>query len=143
MAVKITDKLITTNTKDQSQNIVLLIIAVLLVILYLFKEFYVRKETSAISISSYQKQTPAKVDSMSGEKHLIFSIPLDINKATAQDFEAIHGIGPKLANEIVITRTQLGRFKEINDLKKVKGIGDKKLEKMKEFLTIKDLIQPK
>ena len=73
---------------------------------------------------------------MGGEKHLIFSIPLDINRATAQDFEALPGIGPKLAEEIIATRKGLGGFKTIDGLKKVKGIGDKKFERIRGRLTV-------
>ncbi|MBI3753893.1 MAG: helix-hairpin-helix domain-containing protein [Deltaproteobacteria bacterium] len=73
---------------------------------------------------------------MSGEKHIIFSIPLDINKAAAQDFEALPDIGPKLAERIVETRERLGGFKTVRDLKRVKGIGDKKLKKIQEWITV-------
>jgi len=80
------------------------------------------------------KDSSAQIGLMSGERHLIFSIPLDINKATAQDFEALPGIGPKLGQEIVETRKRLGGFKTIVDLKKVKGIGDKKFGKIRDKL---------
>ncbi len=73
---------------------------------------------------------------MSGEKHLIFSIPIDINKAAAGDFEALPDIGPKLAERIIETREKLGGFKTVDDLKKVKGIGDKKLDKIRDKVTV-------
>lgn len=73
-------------------------------------------------------------DIMDGEKHLVLGIPLDINKATARDFEALPGIGPKLAERIVETRTQLGGFKSPDDLKQVKGIGEGKLEKIRRYI---------
>lgn len=91
------------------------------------------KSGSKITID---KDGSAQIGQMSGEKHLIFSIPLDINRSTAQDFEALPGIGPKLAEEIIATRKRLGGFKTIGDLKKVKGIGDKKLEKIRGRLTV-------
>ena len=91
------------------------------------------KSGSKITID---KDGSAKIGQMSGEKHLIFSIPLDINKTTAQDFEALPGIGPKLAEEIIATRKRLGGFKTIGDLKKVKGIGDKKFEKIREMISV-------
>ncbi|MEK7842063.1 MAG: helix-hairpin-helix domain-containing protein [Deltaproteobacteria bacterium] len=89
------------------------------------------KTGSKITIN---KDGSAQVGQMSGEKHIVFSIPLDINMATVQDFEALPGIGPKLAQEIVETRERLGGFKTIDDLKKVKGIGDKKFSKIMDKL---------
>ena len=89
------------------------------------------KTGSKITIN---KDGSAQIGQMSGEKHIVFSIPLDINMATVQDFEALPGIGPKLAQEIVETRERLGGFKTIDELKKVKGIGDKKFGKIRDKL---------
>ena len=91
------------------------------------------KTGSKITIS---KDGSAQIGLMSGEKHLIFSIPLNINKATAQDFEALPGIGPKLGERIIEKREKLGGFKTIDDLKKVKGIGEKKFEKIKGMISV-------
>ncbi|MEK6540390.1 MAG: helix-hairpin-helix domain-containing protein [Deltaproteobacteria bacterium] len=91
------------------------------------------KSGSKITIS---KDGSVQIGQMSGEKHIVFSIPLDINRATAQDFEALPGIGPKLAEEIIATRKRLGGFKTVDDLKKVKGIGDKKFEKIREKISV-------
>ena len=200
MAVEGADKSVTTNRKDQSQNIALLIIAVFLVAIYFLKEFYIRREPVQIipvfsteqtvveiedpsgnskvytlsdeaslkdviaknekihlnpplskgergglnysdkvktgSKITIDKDGSAQIGQMGGEKHLIFSIPLDINRATAQDFEGLPGIGPKLAEEIIATRKGLGGFKTIDGLKKVKGIGDKKFERIRGRLTV-------
>lgn len=89
------------------------------------------KTGSKITIN---KDGSAQIGRMSGERHIVFSIPLDINMATAQDFEALPGIGPKLAQNIVETRERLGGFKTIDDLKKVKGIGDKKTGRIRDKL---------
>ncbi|HAG49936.1 MAG: hypothetical protein A2X87_05585 [Deltaproteobacteria bacterium GWC2_42_51] len=91
------------------------------------------KSGSKITINKNGSATKGR---MSGEKHLIFSIPLNINEATAQDFEALPGIGPKLAEKVIETRKALGGFKSIKDLKKVKGIGDKKFEKIREMVAV-------
>lgn len=82
------------------------------------------------------KDGPVDIGLMSGEKHLIFSIPLDINKATAQDFEALPGIGAKMAEQIIETKERLGGFKNIDDIKKVKGLGEKKFERIRELISI-------
>ena len=53
--------------------------------------------------------------------------PVDINSATEKELIALPGVGAKTAKEIVAARP----FKTIDDLKNVKGIGDKTFEKLK------------
>ena len=48
----------------------------------------------------------------------------------------ISGIGEKYAERIIELREQLGGFTSIEQLKKVKGIGDKRFEKIKNYVTI-------
>ncbi len=61
---------------------------------------------------------------------------VNINTATADQIAVLPGIGPKLAAEVVKYRVNNGNFKVIDDLKKVSGVGDKKLEKIKSFVVI-------
>ena len=58
------------------------------------------------------------------------ALPLHINTASADDLCAIKGVGPKLAEKIIEQRNAAGPFKGPSDLKKVHGIGKKKLEMM-------------
>ena len=59
-----------------------------------------------------------------------FASPVNINTADAQALSKnIKGIGLKKAQAIVAYREANGEFKKIEDLKKVKGIGNKLLEK--------------
>jgi competence protein ComEA len=50
--------------------------------------------------------------------------------ASAEDLCAIKGVGPKLAEKIIERRNAFGPYKGASDLKKVHGIGKKKLEMM-------------
>lgn len=61
---------------------------------------------------------------------------VNINTATAEELQALPGIGKAKAEAIVAYRTENGPFKTVEDIKKVKGIGDKVFEKMKPELTI-------
>jgi competence protein ComEA len=56
------------------------------------------------------------------------SAPIDVNRATEEELIALKGIGPVLAKNIVEYRRKNGRFKSVEDLLRVKGIGPKKLE---------------
>ncbi len=61
---------------------------------------------------------------------------LNINLASAKELESLPGIGPSLASRIVDYREKNGSFKSVEDLKKVKGIGEKKFNEIKELITI-------
>src|ERR1700688_2035235 len=62
--------------------------------------------------------------------------PININTATATDLQQVPGIGPSTAQKILDTRKSYGAFKSVDDLLAIKGIGPKKLEKMRKSLTV-------
>ena len=61
---------------------------------------------------------------------------IDINRASAEELTSLKGIGPVLAGNIVEYRTKNGRFNSIDDLLHVKGIGRRKLEDLRNHVTI-------
>jgi competence protein ComEA len=62
---------------------------------------------------------------------------IDINSADAKALTAIKGLGEKKAEAIVEYRDKNGKFKSADDLLKVKGIGKKLLETIKEEVEVK------
>ena len=55
---------------------------------------------------------------------------VNINKATAEEIaQALNGIGDKKAQDIVAYRDKNGPFKTLDDLRNVKGVGEKTLER--------------
>ncbi|MEE8423833.1 MAG: ComEA family DNA-binding protein [Thermodesulfobacteriota bacterium] len=90
------------------------------------------KSGSKISIGP---EMTISVGLMDGEKRLLFHLPIDINQATQGDFEALPGIGKTLARRIVKSRDTYGAFQSADDLKRVYGIGEKKLANIKELIT--------
>ncbi len=60
--------------------------------------------------------------------------PVDINTATADELLMVPGVGPVTAGRIMEYRAAHGRFRSVEDLLNVKGIGKVKLEKMKPHL---------
>jgi competence ComEA-like helix-hairpin-helix protein len=73
---------------------------------------------------------------MAGGKGLLFGFPIDINGAEADDLLAIPGIGPARARSIVQFRERRGGFKSLEDITHVKGIGSKRLEKIKPYISL-------
>lgn len=60
---------------------------------------------------------------------------LDPNTATWVDWTQLEGIGPTLARRIIDDRQANGPYRTVDDLRRVKGIGPKTLEKMRPHLT--------
>lgn len=64
-------------------------------------------------------------------------IPLiSINHSDVQQLQQLKGIGPVLASRIVDYRSDHGLFQQLDDLKKVKGIGDKIFERIREQICL-------
>jgi competence protein ComEA len=75
---------------------------------------------------------------------LTLGLPIDLNRASVADLEALPGIGPGLAKKIVDYRQSHGPFKKIEDLEeKVLGLGQKKVEKIKSFLIVSEINEPR
>lgn len=62
---------------------------------------------------------------------------VNINKATLEELETLPGVGESLGNRIIAYRKEQGRFKVIEDLKNVSGIGEKKFESLKEYIEVR------
>lgn len=61
---------------------------------------------------------------------------ININTANVSELKQITGIGESTANKIIDYRENVGKFKKIEDIKEVKGIGDSKFESLKNKITI-------
>ena len=61
---------------------------------------------------------------------------ININKASQSELKQINGVGDSTANKIIDYRENVGKFKKIEDIKEVKGIGDAKFEAIKNRITI-------
>ncbi len=77
-------------------------------------------------------------DSTDRETHIPTkpSVPtsrLDLNRATPAQLESIPGIGPAIAKRIIESRAKRS-FTSVEDLLDVKGIGKKKLERMRPYI---------
>lgn len=62
---------------------------------------------------------------------------VNINTATQTELETLSGIGPSTALKIIKYREENGKFKNIEDIQNVPGIGDSKFENIKESICVK------
>jgi len=84
-----------------------------------------------------QDQVKAKWGRMEARKLLVFSIPLDLNRVTEEDLRLVPGIGEGLAREILIYRRSRGGFRSVEELKEVKGIGERNYPCLNNFFVVR------
>lgn len=61
---------------------------------------------------------------------------LNINTATSQELQLLPGIGPQLARRIVAHRQTHGPFSSPSQIKEVRGIGEKTLQRITGLITV-------
>lgn len=61
---------------------------------------------------------------------------VDLNSASEGELQEVPGIGPSLAKKIVEFRKENGPFKSVEDLLKVRGVGEKSLERLRAHVTV-------
>lgn len=64
------------------------------------------------------------------------SYPLNLNTCTAEELMTISGIGEVKASDIIEYREYLGGYTSVEQIKDIKGIGDKIYEKVSPYLTV-------
>ena len=62
--------------------------------------------------------------------------PLDLNTATAEQLEALPGVGPATSKAILAYRASHGRFRSVTELLEVPGIGPAKLEALRPMVRV-------
>lgn len=85
--------------------------------------------------SAYAVNKPNDVNAVSTVNAKLKQM-INVNKADIKALAQLKGIGDKKAKAIVLYRQKNGKFKTVNDLLKIKGIGKKVLVDNKERLTI-------
>jgi competence protein ComEA len=61
---------------------------------------------------------------------------INLNTATLQELDSLPGIGKELGKRILDYRESKGNFSSIEELQKIKGIGQKTFEKLKNLVTV-------
>lgn len=113
-----------TNTKDQSNNQT--------------QKGYQDQNQGQAQIQTNQGQvlTTKEINSTETAQKNSQNKIININTAMQSELENLPGIGESTAKKIINYRNENGKFKTKEDIKKVKGIGDAKYEKIKDLITI-------
>lgn len=86
-------------------------------------------QVAGASSQNTDKSKQITVSQTTGEK-------ININTATITELDTLSGIGPAYAQRIIDYRNSKGGFKTVDEIKNVKGIGDKTFDKFKDKITV-------
>lgn len=73
---------------------------------------------------------------MDPTKKILYGIPVDLNEIQIDELTLIPGIGPTLAKRIVRYRDHKGGFTRLDELLNVSGVGRKKLQSLRPYLSV-------
>ena len=79
---------------------------------------------------------PMAVQTASWDSMLQRARQIDVNTATVAELERLPQVGPTLARRIVEDRAARGRFRSVEDLRHVRGIGPKTYGALRDYVTI-------
>lgn len=96
------------------------------------KDFELENGMKIIINSKLQKKV--SVSSIDNSSRLALGMPIDLNRATAEDLILIPGIGEKTAQKILNLRNKKIHFQKIEELMEIKGIKEKRLARLKPYL---------
>lgn len=102
---------------------------------------YELSDGQKVYIPSIKDETEEYISESAGESVLededVKDGKININTADIDLLQTINGVGESLASKIIDYRKQNGKFESVEDLKNVSGIGDKKLEDIKDKVIVK------
>lgn len=89
-----------------------------------------------IYIPRVGEAVPADATGSGGEASSPAAQPLDLNTASIAQLDTLPGIGPATAQAIVDYRSQHGRFRSVDELLNVRGIGPAKLDELRSLVRV-------
>lgn len=129
----------------KERKIALVLLMLTLTFLGFCVGLFVGKQREPASVTIYTGKTPTAATSETAEPSASESVRsdsyvngrLDINRASVEELTTLPGIGPSLAQHIVDYREQNGSFSSVEELCNVNGIGEKRLNAILEYITVR------
>ena len=92
--------------------------------------------TADSALSIQVRDGKAGIAEMAAAKRLAIGLPINLNKASAEDLAGLPGIGIKRASQIIEWRQRKGGFKAITDLRELPGISQRSVETLGRYLIL-------
>ena len=89
------------------------------------------------NLAELESEETGNQEALTGGGDTSSNSKVNINKASAAELTKIPGVGESTAQKIISYREENGKFKNIEDIKNVSGIGDSKFEKIKDYISVK------
>lgn len=94
---------------------------------------FLRKRDSLLAMDTFDSSKLVEKPVLIIKKR---KFPVNINLANEIELQDLPRIGPKMADRIVRYRREHGSYKTIEEIKKVKGIGNKTFEQLKDLIVV-------
>ena len=121
----------------KARNVIILVFLSFICILSgFFIGRYTARDHVFITTSSNNAQLYNTGATETGQESATQIGKININTASVEQLKMLPDIGEVLASRIVSYRTEYGLFASIEDLIHVDGIGEKRLEKLRQFITV-------
>ena len=121
------------HTKILIGIVLILVISIPAFLYFIYTDKPLTKNTSS-TINIENKETDTNDSNNNSNSN---NSKVNINTGGVEELKALPGVGDLLAQKIIDYREENGKFKTIDELKNVSGIGDKKFESMKEYVSVK------
>ncbi|MCI8595031.1 MAG: helix-hairpin-helix domain-containing protein [Oscillospiraceae bacterium] len=99
--------------------------------------FYQRSAGGHYTVMTQSGGAARPQESASTPPELSVALPIDLNSATKEELMELPGIGETRAEAVLAYREANGAFTGVDELTAVDGIGEKTLEKLRGYVTVK------
>jgi competence protein ComEA len=97
------------------------------------------KDGSKITVIRKCNDAFIDAENLTASTRLVLKRPININSASLEDFVLVPGIGEKTAQKIIGLRNKQGKLKQLEEIMNIKGIKQKKFEKLRGYLYVGEI----